>query len=179
MPIVALLVLADIGWRFWAWTHPQAVCSTTTSITGRPFMLMADHRSNVDAISIRKDKTWEAVYVEMDLNNDRQPDQVLHYFNGKDVFNVNLQPGQPPKFDVYFYGPGKSVTWWLDRGGAGAFTDRIFYDTTGNLTRHEVLLGPTWRALEKRAQQNGVVIDGQWTPVQLTNGNWATDKRSP
>lgn len=178
-PILALLILADIGWRFWVWTHPHAICGTTTSITGKPFMLMADHRSNLDVISIRKREVWEPVWAEWDFDHDGKVDEASYFFRGRDVFNVNLKEGQPPKFDVYFYGPGRSVTWWLDRGGAGSFTDRIFYDTNGIQTRHEVLYGQTWRVVETRDRKKGMVMGGQWIPLQLTNGGWTPDQPLP
>jgi len=174
--LLAILVVIDISWRCWFWLGHRSICSTTTSISGKPVLVMADHHSNVDVISLRKQGEWETIYAEMDLNSDRIPDELMHYFNGRDVFNVNLQPGQNPKYDVYFYGPGKSVTWWVDRAGAGGFTDRLFYDTEGKLTRHEALLRDTWRVLETRSQRKGAMVDGQWIPLLLTTNGWAMDK---
>ena len=163
---LCLLLALDIGWRIWSWSHPHAICVTATSIRGQPFMVMADHRSNVDAISLRKAETWEPVWAEWDFDQDGRADTASYFLEGRNIFNVNLQKDRPPRFDVYFYGPGKSVIWWLDRGNGSAFTDRITYDAEGKQVRHEVLLGQTWRMVETRGQERGVMMDGKWMPLK-------------
>ena len=164
--VLAVLLLADIGWRVWEWTHPRAICESNASISGTPFMVMADHRSNVDAISLRRDKSWTPVWAEWDFDQDGVAETASYFLDGRNVFNVNLRPGKPPRFDVYIYGPGKSVTWWLDRGDGSSFTDRIIYGVDGNLLRHEVLQGQTWRAIEISGGQKGVAVEDRWIPLQ-------------
>jgi len=151
--LLCLLVLVDIGWRCWMWTHPRMICSSITSISGQPFTLMANHKANVDAVSIRKEDDWKPIWAEWDFNGDHKVDEMSFYHADRTVMNINTAGGRP-KYVVFFYGPGKSMTWWEDREGAGTFTDRWFYDETGKLVRHEVLSGQTWQpaAIEGRGK---------------------------
>jgi hypothetical protein len=99
------------------------------------------HTNDVSGVGIFDSKTEQPLWVEWDFNNDNKPTQESYFFRGEDVFDVTLSSNRPPKYSVYFRGLDKSVTWWLDRGGSGSFTERIFYDTrykrqffpTGNL----------------------------------------------
>lgn len=130
-------------------------------------MVLADHRSNVDAISLRRANSWSPVWAEWDFDQDGDADTASYFLDGRNVFNVNLRPGQPPRFDVYIYGSDKSVTWWLDRGDGTSFTDRITYGADGRLLRHEVLQGQTWRTVERRGGQKGASVEDRWMPLKL------------
>jgi hypothetical protein len=96
------------------------------------------------------------------VSNDTNSKMETYYFRGKDVFDIALSSNRPPKYGVYFYGPGKSSTTWLDRRGIGSFTERIFYDTNGDFSKHEVCVDNTWQPVVRRNGKNGLVIDGRW-----------------
>lgn len=109
---------------------------------------MGNHHDNMDAVSIRKGETWETVWAQWDFDFDGRPDAASYFFAGRPVMNFNYLEGQSPQCEVYFYGAGRSYARWLDRGGTGAFTERIFYDGNGKPGRREVLQGQTWHAVE-------------------------------
>jgi hypothetical protein len=140
---LAGLCAVTLGWLTWNWARPRPVCAMPASITGEPFLIMGDHQSNVDAISVRRGKTWQPVWAEWDFNFDRQPDTTSYFHAGRPVLNVNRKAGQPEQFEFYSYGAGRSYVRWV--GGNGIFTERFFYDEQERLTRHEVLRGQTWQ----------------------------------
>jgi hypothetical protein len=146
--VVATLCLLDLVWRTWTWLHPRPICTTSTSINGRPILIMGNHHDNMDAVSLRKSETWETIWAQWDFDFDGQPDATSYFFAGRPVMNFNYKAGHTPQCEVYFYGVGRSYARWLDRGGAGAFTERIYYDERGNPARHEFLEGQTWRTVE-------------------------------
>jgi hypothetical protein len=144
---VAALCLGDLGWRAWTWQHPPAICAIATSISGKPIFVMGNHHDRMDAVSIRQGDAWETVWAQWEFNSDGKPDAVSYFFGGRPVMNFNYREGKPPQCEVYFYGPDRSYVRWLDRDGAGAFTERIYYDERGNPARREVLQGQTWRGV--------------------------------
>jgi hypothetical protein len=176
--VVGLLLLADICLRI----HYRSIFSSTTasvtnSITGKPLFVTIDHSSSAswaaDRILMRRDNVWEPLWVEWDFNHDGKPDEMAYFFQGKDAFDITFSTNHPPKFSVYFRGTAKSVTWWLDRGGNGSFTERIFYDTNGDFSKHEVWYNEGWQTVDRRNETNGIVINGQWLRLGLdTNGAW-------
>jgi hypothetical protein len=88
-------------------------------------------------------------------------------------FDITLSSNKPPKYSVFFGGPGKSVTWWLDRLGSGSFTERIYYDKNGVPSKHEVWYDDAWHLVDRRDGTNGMVIDEQWRQLAIgTNQTW-------
>lgn len=169
--LLILLFVANLAWLSFNWSH-----NTSLRVAAKQFTVALLHTNNVSGIGIMDVKTGELLWAEWDFNSDGKPDEDSYFFQGRDVFNVNLKEGQPPKYDVYFYGRGKSVTWWLDRGGGGSFTDRIFYNTDGNLAGHEIWYKHAWYTVEKRGAENGIVVDSKWIQPKLgTNGMWTIE----
>ena len=166
-----VLVAADISWRVWAWHH----CSEGRAILQR-FKVEYTHTNDVSSIGIYDAKSGQPIWTEFDFNHDGTPDNESYFFLGQDVFDITLSSNRPPKYSVWFRGPGKSVTWWLDHQGSGSFTERIFYDTNGVPAKHEVWYDNTWHLVERRDEKNGLVIDGQWRHLASnTNGTWTTE----
>lgn len=161
---VAILLGTDFL-SIWAW-HDffgyQALASH--------FRMETLDTNGVSGIGIFHAETEQPIWTKFDYPNDVMES---YYFRGKDTFDVVSSSNQPPKYSAYFHGPGKSVVWWLDRQGIGSFTERIFYDTNGDLSKYEVWLDHKWQLVDRRAGTNGVVIDGEWHPLAFdTNRAW-------
>jgi hypothetical protein len=164
-------VLADDSWRIWTW-HDFAGYRAFA----KQFKLETSHTNDMSCIGIFYTKTEQPIWTKSYFSND----VIESYsFQGKDTFDVVSSSNRPPNYSVYFRGPGKSVTWWLDRPGIGSFTERIYYDTNGNFSKHEVWFDHTWQLVDRRDGKNGLVIDGKWHQLAFdTNRAWTIDKAS-
>ena len=168
--ILSLLLLANLGWAAWNWHDRLSIGSGS-----RRFKIVPVRNNGTEGISIKDVNTGQPIWAEWDLNHDGKPDAQAFYFQGQDVFNVNFEE-QIPRYHVYFYGNGKSATWWQNRGGAGQFTDRIQYDTSGNLVTHEIWYRDAWCPVEKRSGTNYITSNGRLIRPELgTNGIWSAD----
>jgi hypothetical protein len=172
--VIALLVLADVSWRVWAWRHYAAGRAVLAH-----FKVEYTHTNDWSGIGIFDAKTSKPVWVRWDIGHDGNSSIESSYFQGHDVLDVTTTSNGPPKYSVFFGGPGKSVTWWLDRLGSGSFTERIFYDTNGVPAKHEVWYDNAWQLVDRRDGTNGLVIDGQWHQLAIdTNRTWTTKAAS-
>ena len=136
----------------------------------RSFKMETLDTNGVSGIGIFHAETEQPIWTKFDYPNDVMES---YYFRGKDAFDVVSSSNQPPKYSAYFYGRGKSVVWWLDRQGVGSFTERIFYDTNGDLSKYEVWLDHRWQLVHRRSGTNGVVVGGRWQPIAFdTNRTW-------
>ena len=169
--ILILLLLANLGWMWLNSTqHPGL------RVTGKEFKVEVLHTNGVSGVGIFERKTEQPLWMEWDFNGDGKSDQENYFFRGKEVFDVTLSSNRPPKFSVYFRGSGKSVTWWIDDGGSGAFTERIYYNTYGNFYRREVWYNEAWHTVDRRNEKNGIIINGQWHQLAFdTNGLWTIE----
>jgi hypothetical protein len=166
--LVSCLFLADVSWRVWAWHHYADYRALATQ-----FKLEVLHTNDASGIGIFYAKTEQPIWTKFDFGNGVNES---YYFRGHDVFDVTLSSNRPPKYGVFFRGTGKSVAWWLDRGGNGSFTERIFYDTNGVFFRHEIWYNEAWHLVDRRNETNGIVIDGQWHQLLFdTNHNWTIE----
>jgi hypothetical protein len=137
------------------------------------------HTNDVSGLSINDAKTGQPIWTKFGFGHDSNSIMESYYFQGKDAFDVTLSSNRPPRFGVYFRGPGKSVTWWLDRPGIGSFTERIYYGTNGDFSKHEVWFDNTWQLVDRRDEKNGLVIDGQWHQLTFdTNRAWTIETAS-
>jgi hypothetical protein len=180
--VVGFLLLIDICLHglLSIQVHPffrEATASITNSISGKPLLILMGHSNSVDSaediIMIHRDKEWEPLWAEYDFDHVGKPNMESYFFQGKDVFDITLSSNRPPKYGVYFRGAAKSVTWWLDRGGNGSFTERIFYDTNGVFFKHEIWYNESWQPVDRRNEKNGIVINSQWLQLMFdTNGSW-------
>ena len=162
------LILLDIGLRIWIWSENSAYRASTKRVVVVPF-----HTNGMDSVGIIDTKTGKPLLLASDYGRDGKPGAVNYYFQGKDVFDIILKDGRLPRYSVSFYGPDKSQTWWLDRGGAGSFTERVFYDTNGVPSGHETWYDDAWHTVERRNEKYGVIVNGQWRPLVFdTNGLW-------
>ena len=168
--IIILLLLANLGWIWW-----NVSCNSGLCAAGKQFKIEMLHTNGVSGIGIFEGKTEQPLWIEWDFNSDGKAKQENYFFQGKDVFDVTLSSNHAPKYSVYFRGPGKSATWWIDDWGNGSFTDRIYYDTNGNFYNREVWYKEAWNTVDRRNERNGIVINGQWHQLALdTNGLWTT-----
>ncbi|MDB6067585.1 MAG: putative transposase OrfB [Pedosphaera sp.] len=150
--ILILLLLANMGWMWWNWSrHSELVAAI------KRFKIEVLKTNEMSGVGIFERSTGKPLWAEWDFNGHGKPDQENYFFQGRNVFDVTLSSNHPPVFSVYFYGPGKSSTWWLNSKGAGTFTDRIFYDTNGDLSRREVWFDQAWFAIDRRSEKNGIL----------------------
>jgi hypothetical protein len=132
-----------------------------------------DRQDFVKSLSETCDETGFQAYSFCQFSQGGKPIMENYFFHGKDVFDITLSSNRSPRYSVYFREPDKSVTWWLDRGGSGSFTERIFYDTNGDFSRHEVWYDQTWSPVDRRSEKNGIGINRQWHQLAFdTNGMW-------
>jgi hypothetical protein len=171
LAVVGLLLFADICWRIWAWNTNAEIRAFT-----KQFKIEVLHTNDMSGIEIYEVKTQQPLWLE--LTQDGKPVMENYFFNGKDVFNIALSSNRPPRYSVWFHEPDKSVTWWLDRGGSGSFTERIFYDTNGVFLRQEVLYSNTWYTVD-RGNEKGIFVNGQWRHFALdTDGLWTPELKT-
>src|SRR2546429_1306584 len=120
--LFGLLLVANLGWMSWnLYQHADLRGAE------KQFRLEALHTNDMSGIGIFEVKTGQPLWKE--FSQYGIPVLENHFFRGKDVFDITLKSNRPPVFSVYFRGPGKSVTWWLNAGGCESFNERIFYDT--------------------------------------------------
>jgi hypothetical protein len=169
--ILILLLLANLGRMWWNVSRYSGLRAA-----GKEFKIEVLHTNGVSGVGIFERKTEQPLWVEWDFNGDGKADQENYFFRGKDVFDVTFSSNRPPKFSVYFRGSGKSATWWIDDGGNGAFTERIYYNTDGNFYRREVWYNEAWRTVDRRNEKNGIIINGQWHQLTFdTNDMWTIE----
>ncbi|MGH7978867.1 MAG: hypothetical protein ACREE6_05785 [Limisphaerales bacterium] len=169
--ILIVLLLLNLGWMSYNfYSHVGSVADAGG------FKVEVLHTNDVSGLGIFEVKTGEPLWDEWDFNRDGRPDQENYFFRGKDVFGITLGGNRRPKYSVYFRGPGKSVTWWLDRGGNGSFTERVFYDTNDDFSRYEIWYKQAWHTVDRRNGTNGIVVGGKWHQLAFdTNGMWTID----
>ena len=102
--ILILLLLANLGWMWWNSSRHSGLRAA-----GKQFKIEMLHTNGASGVGIFEGKTEQPLWVEWDLDSDGKADQVNYFFQGKDVFDVSLSSNHPPKFSVYFRGPGKSA----------------------------------------------------------------------
>jgi hypothetical protein len=100
---------------------------------------------NPSAIGLVDVKSGNPIWAKWILDDGENADIEDYYFKGKHVFDMYSITNRPWIYNVYFRGPGKSVTWWRNRGGAETFTERAFYDTNGVLS--EIKFGTITRGI--------------------------------
>jgi hypothetical protein len=169
LAVVGLLLVADIHWRFRIWNSNAEIRAFA-----QQFKIEVLHTNDMSGIGIFKAKIEEPIWTE--FSQDGKPLIENYYFHGKDVFDITLSSNRPPKYGVWFRNSDKSVTWWLDRHGIGSFTERIFYDTNSDFSKHEVWYHESWQVVDRRNEKNGIVINGQWHQLAFdTNGMWTIE----
>jgi len=165
---IILLLLVNLGWMSWnSSRHPGLRAA------GKQFKIEVLHTNSASGVGIFESKTEQPLWVEWDFNGDGKPDQETYFFRGKEVCDIVLSSNRPPKISIYFRGPGKSVTWWIDDQGIGSFTDRIYYNTNGNFYKREVWYNEAWQPVERQDGKNGIIVNRQWHKLTFdTNGVW-------
>ena len=167
--ILIVLFAANLVWMSWRLYEYGAFSEDV-----RQLKIEAVRTDELSGIGLFVAKTREPIWTK--VREHGRPIVEKHFFGGKNVLDINLRSNRPPVFSVYFYGQGKSVTWWTDRGGSGSFTEKIHYDTNGILSRHEAWLDRSWILMDRRNGKNGVVINGEWRRIKFdTNGLWGVD----
>lgn len=169
--ILTLLLLTNLSWMFWNLCHQAALRDAV-----KQFRFELLHTNGISGIGLFETKSDQPVWTR--YTEDGKPVIENHFFDGKDVFDIILSTNHPPKYNVYFRGAGKSVTWWMDDAGSGCFTERIYYNTNGDFYKREVWYKEAWHAVNRRNERNGILINGQWHQLALdTNGLWTTDNK--
>lgn len=143
----------------------------TNTISAWPYL-----EGDPSALGLIDKKTSEPVWAKWSLAGSSNMDLEYFYSHGQHIFDVYWTNGKAPVYDVYFRGPGKSVTWWFNRGGASTFTERAFYDTNGDLSRDEIWFRDAWHTVNVQNGVNGIIIDRKWHQLAFdTNGMWAVE----
>ena len=167
--ILGMLLVANLGWISWNVRH-----YTDIRAAGEHFRMEVLHTNDDSGVGLylMNKGQEQPLWTEFKFGNNGSKSET-YYFRGQDVFDITVSSNLPPRYSVFFRGPGKSVTWWLDRRGSGSFTERIFYDTNGIPARHEVWYGNTWQLVDRRSEKNGLIINGEWYQLAFgTNGTW-------
>ena len=181
LAVVGLLFLVDVSWRIWTWNS-----NAETRALTKLFKVEVLHTNDVfpwpilsgdiSAIGIIDRKTGKPIWARWNFNPDDGLDIENYYFQGRCVFGVYQTNNRPLIYNVYFRGPNKSVTWWHNRGGADTFTERVFYDTNGVLSKNEIWYDNTWYSVDRTNELNGIIVNGQWHQLGFdTNGMWTTE----
>jgi hypothetical protein len=166
---VALLAV-DVGWRVWVWHYYAGYRALATQ-----FRLESLHTNDASGIGIFYAKTEQPLWVKWDFLDAKKSTLETYYFQGHDVFDVSSSSNHPPRYSATIIGAGKSQVWWLDRGGSGSFTERVFYDTNAILSKQEVWYDNKCQLVDRRNGKNGIVISGQWRQLAFdTTGGWIT-----
>jgi hypothetical protein len=173
--ILILFLIIDCVWHAFVW-YPRWRENAISRFVAKQIRVVAIHTNDLSGIEIMDVNSGKPLWIEWGSEDNGQPSTVSYYYQGKNVFNVILSDRCIPRYEVNFYGKGKSVTWWTDRGGSGSFTERIFYDTNGDLSGHEIWYDHAWHTLIKQNGKNGIVVDGKWIqPTIGTNGMWTIE----
>jgi hypothetical protein len=167
--ILGTLLVANLGWISWNVRQHAGLVNA-----GKQFRVEVLHTNDMDGIGLFDAKTREPLWTRYSLKGQRVVEN--HYFQGRDVFDVTLISNRPPVYYAFFYGPGKSFTWWLNAGGADTFTQRMFYDANGDPSGSEVWYNRAWNPVDRRDGKNGIIVAGQWRRLGFdTNGMWTID----
>jgi hypothetical protein len=178
---IGLLLLANLGLMsgnlyYHADIYPAAkqfkvVVVHTNDVSPWPYL-----SGDASAVGIVDVKTGKPVWVKWDTQDAGNRDIQSCFFRGEHVFDLYWTTNRPLVYGVYFHGPGKSLTWWQNRGGAGIFTQRTHYDTNGDLSLNEAWYDEAWHPIVRRNKSNGIVLNGQWHQLAFdTNGMWTTE----
>jgi len=161
-----LLLMANLGWMSWNVYQHASLRNAVKQF--RFEVLQTNEMSGVGLFDV---KTAQPVWTR--FSEEGRPVIENYFFRGKEVFDITLKSNRPAIYNVYFYGPGRSVTWWLNAGGSDTFTERIFYNTEGDFSRNEVWYNQAWHRVDRRNGGNGIIVDGQWHQLGFdTNGMW-------
>jgi hypothetical protein len=160
------LVSIEFCWHVWTWRHYAEGRAIL-----KHFKVEYMHTNDYSSIGIYDVKTGQPIWVRWDFGHGGDSVMESYYFQGHDVFDITFGSNRPARYGVYFLGPGRSATWWLDRLGNGAFTERIFYDTNGAYSKHEVWYDNKWQLVDKRDRTNGLVFNGIWHSFARTGTN--------
>jgi hypothetical protein len=173
--ILILLLLANLGWM--SWNLYQHAEYDAIRAAYKHFKIEVLHTNNLSCIGLFEAKTEQPIWAEFSRGGKLEMES--YFFQGKEIFDVALSGNRPPRYGVFFCGPEKRVTWWLDRGGIGSFTERIFYDTNCDVSKHEIWYNQGWQSVDRRNETNGIVLNGQWLRLKLdTNGAWTINSTS-
>jgi hypothetical protein len=166
--VFILLMFANLAWMSWN-VYQNADLRGVT----KRFKVEMLQTNDASGIGLFERKTDQPLWAEWDFKGDSKTIQENYFFHGRDVFDIYLDGQRPPRYTVFFPGLEKSGTWWLDRGGAESFTERIFYETNGVPSKHEVWYDNSWCPVDRHNEKNGIVINGQWHQLVFdTNGMW-------
>jgi hypothetical protein len=175
LAVVGLLLLADISLRIRDHSSfSNSTASITNSIFGGPLSVMLVHSNSVDAawdtIVMQKDKSWQPLWAEWDFGHGGR--SISYFFQGKIVLNIHTATDQKPGYEfVSRNGEGETQVHWWDRKDSGIFTEKISYNTNGDLSKYEVWYDEAWHIVDRRNGTNGIVINGQWLHLKFdTNG---------
>ena len=177
--VISVLLFANLAlmsWVLFLRTHQNAATKQfnlqvlhTNDVSPWPY-LSGENATGVGIVDV---KTGKPVWVKWDLPGGGNLDIQSFFFRGEHVFDLYWTNNHPPVFGVRFKGSETGFSWWVNRGGANTFNERVFY-TNGGLARDEIWYGQAWRPLEKRDEKHGVVVNGQWRQVTFdTNGIWS------
>ena len=167
--ILSLLLLANLVWFSWnIYQHAGPLDPA------KQFRVQVLHTNDMHGIGLFDAKTGEPLWSQFTTNGQLVMEN--HFFRGRDVFDIKVKSNRPPVYNVFFYGVGKSVTWWLNAGGSDTFTERFFYDTNGDFSGNEVWYCQAWHPVDRRTGKNGIIVNGQWRQLGFdANGMWTTE----
>jgi hypothetical protein len=126
--------------------------------------------------AIRDKATKELLWAQL-LGEAGEPASLVSFYQGKPVFEIHItsiaggETNTTPKRDVLYYDDvGKLKLILGDRRGDGLLTERIFYGE--GKPRMEVWYNCQWTPVEDRDGKRGLLVDGKWSRLTITNGAW-------
>ncbi len=163
--LVTVLLVLDIGRQIWR--HRRLPSEAP------PFNLIHVYTNGTWATGIIDTRTRQPVRIEWSLKKDGKTDCISYFFEGKSILELHLFPGRPPgRWETFYDRAGNEKIVWIDHLGTGQFSERILCDS-GTV---EVWYQDRWQSTDLRNKVRGIVLDGKWCPLILTNGLWSIER---
>lgn len=164
--LISLVVLVDASLRIRAWHRSIGYRAAAKKLKVASFQT-----NGVAGVGVIELDSGKPLWIKW----EGTPSKQSYYFQGQHVLDVWSASNRPPAYGLYFHGPGKSGTCWLNRDGAATFTERAHYDTNGSLSSDEIWYDESWQVVDRRNGRNGIIVNGEWRQLRFdTNGMWTT-----
>ena len=167
--IIVIMALAGYGRHLWFWySNPDYRAAHER------LKIVGFCTNGVHGIAVEDRETGRPVYVEFDFSHQGKPDEISFFFHGTNIFNVDLETNRPPIYETIFCKNGKKHVTWRNRGASEVFTDRVFWDETGDkILSREVWYQQAWHQLTTGPDgRGGLLVQGLWHALRFSNDEW-------